>query len=117
LSDDDYEREGWRPSWKPTPPPSVSTAKLSEFRDRDDLVDPFPPFVPGPVETATGEYMRQEGMRILSARVAELKARQGYQRLTSIEFRELMDSQAAIQTLEKMAPTGAVLPPRASALE
>lgn len=116
MSDDDYEREGWRPSWKPSSP-SVGTAKLSGLRDRDDLVDRWPLFTPSPVETSTGEWMRQEGIRILTARLAELEARKGYQRLTALEFRELMDTQGAIQTLEKMAPTGALLPPRAGALE
>jgi len=113
MSDDDYEREGWRPSWKP----ARQTRELASLPDRDDLaVDPHPLLL-SPVETTSGEFMRQEGIRILSARVAELKARQGYQRLTAIEFRELMDSQGAIQTLVKMAPTGALLPPRGSALE
>jgi len=115
MSDEDYEREGWKPSWKVSGP-TVQTDHLSRLPDRDDLaiLPDLPPLTP--VETETGEGMRQTGIRVLEARVATLRSRQAKQQLTSIEVRELMDSQSAIHTLIRMAPTGALLPARAREL-
>jgi hypothetical protein len=112
MSDEDYEREGWRPSWKPNPAPTVSTHHLSHLPDRDDLADLSYDFIATPVETETGEAMRLEGMRVLETRIETLRSRQAKQQLTSIEVRELLDSQAASHTLERMAPAGALLPAR-----
>lgn len=107
---EDYEREGYRPSWKASLP--MGTAHLSTLPDRDDLAVEPTWFVPAPVETETGEAMRLQAMGILDERNRTLKERGERQRLTSVETRELRDNEAAIHTLQKMAPTGALLPAR-----
>jgi|HubBroStandDraft_4_1064222.scaffolds.fasta_scaffold513357_2 hypothetical protein len=112
MSEADYTKDGWRPSWKPSPPPMVSTAHLSRLLDRDELaVDPIP-LIFSPVETETADHMRLRSIEAIKTRVEVLQARGRYQRLTVFEARELEQSQGAIHTLQRMAPVGALLPAR-----
>ena len=113
MSDEDFEREGWKPSWKP----ALGTAALAKLPDRDDLAAPFEPFTPSPVETETGNAMRLNAIAILGARVATLRERGDRQRLTNLETRDLRDAESAIQTLRKMAPVGELLPARGGSLD
>jgi hypothetical protein len=113
VSDDEYQRDGWKPSWRP----ALGTEALSKLPDRDDLAEPWPAFAPTPVETTTGEKLRQAAIRIVGARVETLRERGRGQRLTTLEQRDLMDGESAIQTLRKMAPVGELLPARAGGLD
>lgn len=109
---EDYDREGWRPSWKASLP--LGTAHLATLPDRDDLARREDPsrLVFGPVETENGEAMRLMALGVLGDRNRALEERRQRQRLTSVETRELMDNESAIHTLKRMAPVGELLPAR-----
>jgi hypothetical protein len=113
VSDNDYQRDGWKPSWKP----ALGTDALSKLPDRDDLAEPWQACVPTPVETEHGDAMRKAAIRILGRKVEDLRERRERRRLTSLETRDLAEAESAIQTLRKMAPTGELLPARAGGLD
>ena len=74
-------------------------------------------FTFSPVETENGNAIRVEGIRVLTAKVADLEGRGRRQRLTGLEQQDLWDAQSAITTLERMAPVGELLSARAEWLE
>lgn len=113
MSDGDYERDGWRPSWKP---PAMSTEHLASLPDRDDRAADPVPIKFTPVETTTGNEQRFEALRVLAARNLALLERGNRQRLTGVEQREYLGNQAATHTLERMAPVSELIPPRAGDL-
>lgn len=82
----------------------------------EGLVDPpyrFTDPVFGPTETAAGNMLRLTAITVIEKRIAALVARRNTQRLTNVETRELQDNQAAIRTLNEMAPVAGLVPPRA----
>ena len=89
----------------------LTTKQLAKLPDRDDLADMSYDFLATPVETTTGNELRLRAIDALSVRAGALQERQARQRLTVIEQRELMDSQSAIHTLQRMAPTGPLQTP------
>ena len=113
MSEGDYDRDGWRPSWKPG---LLPTHLIADLPDRDDLaVDPVP-MIFSPVETETGNEVRLMAIASLARRGETLRERAKHQRLTGVEQRELMGTQAATHTLERMAPVGALKPSTAGDL-
>ena len=109
MSENDYSRDGWRPSWRASGPPALPTEYLAKLPDRDDRAADTAPLVFGPVETATGNEVRTEGIRVLGTKVERLRETVRHRRLTGLETRDLQDAESAIQTLRKMAPVGELL--------